>query len=94
MIKLAPGNVLLKPAQRRQLMSWLRRAAKMGERVGRFVLTLTLKRTGRMYEAQAHVNDRAGSFDVRERQTDVIAAIRNLVRSLTSQLHLQALARG
>jgi hypothetical protein len=66
----------------------------MGQRVGRFVLTLTLKRTGRMYEAQAHVHDKAGSFDCRERQTDVIAAIRNLVRALTNQLHLQALARA
>ena len=34
MIKLDLGNVLLKPSHRKQLMSWLRRSLRLGERLG------------------------------------------------------------
>ena len=50
MIKLEPGNVLLKPSQRKQLMTWLRRSLRLGERLGNFVLTITMQRSGRFYE--------------------------------------------
>ena len=44
MVKLIEGNVLLKPTQRRQLMGWLKRVQRLGERLGNFVLTITLQR--------------------------------------------------
>ena len=89
MIKLDAGNVLLKPSTRKQLMSWLRRAARLGQRLGDFVLTLTLHRAGRQYEVKALVHDSAGDFDCRVRQTDLRTAVRQLVARLTQLLHTQ-----
>ncbi|HLL88295.1 MAG TPA: hypothetical protein VK324_03235, partial [Tepidisphaeraceae bacterium] len=75
MIQLDPGYVLLKPSHRRQLATWLRRAVKLGERLGNFVLKLTLRRTGRGVEVRAAVHDRAGDFALRTRQGDARAAL-------------------
>ena len=93
MLRLIPGNVLLKPSHRRQLMSWLRRVIRMGERLGDFVLTITLHRTGRAYEVKARVHDSAGDFDVRCRQHDWRSALREVVRSLATRLHGQYIHR-
>ena len=46
MVKLQAANCLLKPSQRRQLQSWLKRAIHLGERVGDFILTITVRRVG------------------------------------------------
>jgi hypothetical protein len=93
MIKLDLGNVLLKPTHRKQLMTALRRSLRLGERLGNFVLSITLRRTGRIYEAQAAVRDSAGDFDCRSRQQDWRGAIRDLVKMLTHRLHDQCLRR-
>ena len=63
MVKLIEGNVLLKPTQRRQFMGWLKRVQRLGERLGNFVLTITLQRSGRHFEVNARVHDAAGDFD-------------------------------
>ena len=89
MIKLDSGNVLLKPSQRRQLMNWLRRSLKLGERLGKFVLEITMWRTGRQFELRASVKDGAGAFGCRARRTDWQGALRDLVRSLCRRLHGQ-----
>ncbi len=89
MIKLDAGNVLLKPSHRRQLMAWLRRAIRLGERLGNFVLTVSLRRSGKFFEAQAQVHDSAGDFHVRARQHDWRHAVRNLVRDLAMKLSKQ-----
>jgi hypothetical protein len=94
MIKLDAGNVLLKPSHRRQLMGWLRRAVRLGKRVGDFMLTLTIRRIGRLYEVRAVVHDAAGDFDCRSRKHDWRSALRDLVWALTSRLHAQQLARS
>ena len=94
MIQLNSGNVLLKPSHRKQLMSSLRRAAKMGERLGKFVLNLTLHRSGRAFEVTASVNDAYGKFDLRTRSTDWRTAIRNLIRMLATRLHEQLILRA
>jgi len=57
MIKLDSGNVLLKPSQRKQLMAWLRRSLKLGQRLGNFVLTITMWRSGRQFELRAEQVD-------------------------------------
>lgn len=92
MIKLIEGNVLLKPSQRRQLMSWLKRASRLGQRIGDFVLTITLQRCGNMYEVRGSVHDAAGDFDCRSRRTDWRTALRELARSLSTRLHDQCLS--
>jgi len=93
MIKLQAGNVLLKPSQRKQLMAWLRRALRIGSRMGEFVLVITMHRSGRQCEVRAQVHDAAGDFVCRSRQHDWRDAVRDLVRRLVNQLHAQQLRR-
>ncbi|HEX8913978.1 MAG TPA: hypothetical protein VF796_16635 [Humisphaera sp.] len=93
MIKLDLGNVLLKPSHRKQLMSWLRRSLRLGERLGNFVLNISLRRQGHHYEFHADVRDRAGQFNCRARAADWRGALRDLVKSLTLRLHDQCLGR-
>ena len=91
MIKLDAGNVLLKPSHRRQLMAWLRRALRMGSRLGEFVLIITMHRSGRQCEVRAEVHDAAGDFVCRSRQHEWRDAVRELVRTLVIRLHEQQL---
>ena len=92
MVKLHEGNVLLKPSQRRQLMSWLKRAMHLGKRIGDFLLTIKLKRQGRLYDVRATVHDAAGDFKLASRGADCRNAFRELCRKLAVRLHDQALA--
>ncbi len=94
MIKLEAGNVLLKPSHRKQVMAWLRRVVKLGQRMGNFVLTVTLHRSGKVVEAHAIVHDSAGDFGVKARETDWFYAMRDLVRALAARLNMQRLALG
>ncbi|MDB5296680.1 MAG: hypothetical protein JWO31_2663 [Phycisphaerales bacterium] len=94
MINFDYGNVLLKPSHRRQLMTWLRRCLRLGERVGNFVLNLSIRRAGRCYEVNAAVHDRAGAFACRARTHDWRGAFREVVRTLTLRLHDQCLRRS
>ena len=93
MVKLDAGNVLLKPSQRRQLMSWLKRAMHLGKRIGDFLLTIKLKRQGRLYDVRATVHDAAGDFKLASRGADCRNAFRELCRKLAVRLHDQALAQ-
>jgi hypothetical protein len=94
MVKLDAGNVLLKPSHRRQLMGWLRRAAKLGKRLGNFDLTIRLSKSGNQHEATAAVQDRAGKFTCRTRKRNWQDALRELVQQLVAMLHQQRLARA
>ena len=93
MIKLEPGNVLLKPSSRRQFMGWLKRVARLGQRLGNFDLKITLSRVGNQLQAVAACRDRAGEFKCRTRQRDIHYVMRELIRRITAQLHLQTLQR-
>ncbi len=90
-IHLDAGNVLLKPSHRRQLMTWLKRAIRLGAQVGDLVVTLTFQRIGRLYEVRATVHDSAGDFDCRRRDRDWRDALRDVILTLTSRLHSQRL---
>ena len=90
-IHLDAGNVLLKPSHRRQLMAWLKRAIRLGAKLGDLVVTLTLQRIGRWYEVRATVHDSAGDFDCRGRDRDWRDAMHDVVLTLTSRLHAQRL---
>ena len=94
MIQLHAGNVLLKPSHRRQLLAWLRRAAKMGDRVGQFVLTFSLHRVGRAIEVRAAVHDAAGDFACHTRSSDWRTAVRDCIRSISARIHQQLIARS
>ena len=93
MVKLDAGNVLLKPSQRRQLMSWLKRAMHLGKRLGDFFLTIKLRRQGRQYDVRATVHDSIGDFKLGARAADCRDAFRTLCRKLAVRLHDQCLAQ-
>jgi hypothetical protein len=93
MIKLDQGNVLLKPCQRRQFLSSLRRALRLGSRLGDFGVTISLRRDGRLFEMQADVHDSLGDFRCRCRQHDWRSALRDLTRSICNGLHAHAMGR-
>lgn len=93
MIQLNAGNVLLKPSQRRQIMTGLRRAMKLGQRLGHFVLNLTLSRSGRSYELRAQVSGRDG-FSCRVRRSDWRGAVREMTHMIVDRLHAQCLTRA
>ena len=92
MVKLEAANCQLKPSQRRQLLSWLKRAVNLGERVGDFLLRITIRRVGRSYEMRASVNDAAGTFGLRTRGQTWRDVCREMVRTLAVRLHAQRLA--
>lgn len=94
MLKLDSGNVLLKPSHRRQLLSWLRRALRLGQRIGGFMLEITMQRVGRAYEVRMLVQDSAGVLHCRSRRHDWRDAARDLIRRLTRWLHQQQLRNG
>ena len=68
MIKLDEGKLLLKPSQRRQIMAWLKRATRLGERLGQFVLSITMKRTGKIVLIIADVTTSKRAFAFGSRQ--------------------------
>lgn len=91
-IHLDVGNVLLKRSHRKQLMTWLKRAIRLGAKLGDLVVTLTLQRIGKLYEVRATVHDSAGDFDCRRRDRDWRDAMREVVMTLTAKIHTQRLA--
>ncbi len=94
MIQLDSGNVLLKPSHRKQLMTWLKRAARIGQRLGDFLLHITLKRIGRAYEVHVAVHDSAGDFSYRMKRHDWRDAVRDLSRMVCVRLQDHRLAMG
>ncbi len=92
MLTLDSGNVLLKPSQRKQVLSWLRRALRLGQRMHQFAVSLTMHRAGRFYEVRILAHDSAGTLTCRARRHDWQDAIRDLARQLTHWLHDQQLA--
>jgi len=89
MFKLDSGNVLLKPSHRRQVMAWLKRSQKLGSRLGDFILTISMNRTGRLTEVRADVHNSAGEFTCRVRRPDWQDAVREIVHMLSSRLSAQ-----
>ena len=93
MITLDSGNVLLTPSLRKQLMSRLRRAVRIGQRIGQFALTIALRRRGRHVTLVARCHDKRGDFEVRSKCTSLGDAFHDLARMISSRLHDQLLVR-
>lgn len=91
MFSLDSGNVLLKPSHRKQLMTWLRRTLRLGQRIGKFALQITMQRVGKSYEVRITAQDSAGTLECRTKRHDWRDAVRDLVRRLTFWLHEQQL---
>jgi len=93
MLRLNEGNVLLNRSHRKQLLTCLKRIQRLGQRLGDFLLTISLRRSGKAYEVKASVHDRAGDFDLRSRKGDWQSAVRELIWMLSARLHQQYLQR-
>ena len=94
MLQLDSGNVLLKPSHKRQLMSWLRRALRIGQKLGDLMISITMQRVGRHYEVQAKVRDKAGNFQCRSRRQEWRDALREIAMTLGTRLHDQRLSQS
>ena len=94
MIDLQVGNVLLKPSQRRRMITRLRRCQKLGDRLGGFRLRIAMWRKGRQYELRATVCDHAGDFGCRVRRADWGDAVHDLAQAVCYRLHHQCLRRA
>lgn len=91
MVELLEGNVLLKPAQKRRILSHLRRSSRIGEMIGDSRLAVSLTRSGRTIEAKAKVQNRKGSFECRAKDASWESAFLQLVRSVHDKVHAQRL---
>ena len=80
MLTLDSGNVLLKPSHRRQVMSWLRRTIRLGQRVGNFTLNIVMQRVGKNYEVRISAQDSIGSLMVRTKRHDWRDAMREFIQ--------------
>ena len=93
MITLDSGNVLLTPSLRRQLMSRLRRAMRIGQRIGNFALNISLHRRGKHVTLTAKCHDKRGDFEVRAKGTTLADAFHEMARTISTRLHDQLLVR-
>ncbi|MGA2584196.1 MAG: hypothetical protein ABSG31_13035 [Tepidisphaeraceae bacterium] len=80
---------MLKPSQRRQMNTWLKRAMRLGERIGDFAVRITMHRSGKAIHIEADVKNSRGAVAFRSRQNDWQDAVREIVRMLTAHLHDQ-----
>jgi hypothetical protein len=87
MISLTAANVSLKPSQKKQLLSRLRRAIRLGERLGQFVLRITVKGCGRHMEVVAKGRDKGGEFQFRARQLTLADCMKTIVRTIVQRVH-------
>jgi ribosome-associated translation inhibitor RaiA len=89
MVQILSGNVLLKPAQKRRILSHLKRTTKLGEHVGDFNLTVSLARSGKHVEARAKVADKKGAFEVHSRDAHWETAVDGVIKQVHSKVHAQ-----
>ncbi|HEX8339559.1 MAG TPA: hypothetical protein VF624_01490 [Tepidisphaeraceae bacterium] len=94
MITLDAGNVLLKGSHRKQLMSRLKRTLRLGDRIGQFVMKLSMRRVRGRIEMHATVHDRFGDFTCRTRSSTWTDAVHDIVRMVQAAVHGHGLRRA
>jgi hypothetical protein len=92
MVELLEGNVLLKPAQKRRVLSHLRRCSRLSDLIGDSRLGVSLNRVGSKFEARAKCQNRKGAVECKARDSSWETAVANLVRSLHDKVHAQRVA--
>jgi len=93
MIQLNEGNVLLKPSQRKQLLSWLRRSIKYTQRMTRCFMSISMNRCGKQVEVIATIWSGKSPTVFHAKSSDWRDATRHLIHRLSGYLHDQ-LIRG
>ena len=94
MISLTAANVSLKPSQKKQLLARLKRSVRLGERIGNFLLKISIRRTGRHVEVIADGRDNLGDFHCRTKQITLSDAIRLMVRMIAQRVHLHTVGHA
>lgn len=89
MVELLEGNVLLKPAQKRRVLSHLRRCSRLSDLIGDSRLAVSINRVGPKIEARATVHNRKGNVECKARDASWETAVANLIRSLHDKVHAQ-----
>lgn len=92
MVELLAGNVLLKPCQKRRVLSHLRRADRLSDRSGDSRLAVSLKRIGRHVEARVRCHNRRGDVECHAKDASWETAIARVVRAVHDKVHAQRLA--
>jgi len=85
------GNVPVKPAQRKQLLSGLRRSVSLGKSLRGFGLSIILHHIGRVFTIRAVVNDAHGKAECHVKETHWHSGMRQLLRSLHNLIHTRRL---
>ncbi len=93
MITIDAGNVLLKPTQKKQMLARLKRALRLGDRIGNFMIKISLRRTGKHVEVTATGQDRLGQFAFRNRGKTWMDALHAIVRDVFRTVHSHAIGR-
>ena len=91
MVELLAGNVLLKPAQKRRVLSHLRRADRLGDLIGDSRLAVSLRRHGKHVEARATSHNRLGDVTCHAKDASWETAVARIVRTLHEKIHAQRL---
>jgi hypothetical protein len=81
------GNVPMKPAQRKQLLSGLRRCVSLGKTLRGFGLSIVLHHIGKAFTIRAVVNDSRGQSEVHVKETHWHSGMRQLLRNLHTMIH-------
>lgn len=89
MVELLEGNVRLKPAQKRRVLSHLRRCSRLSDLIGDSRVAVSLTRKGNAVEACAKVHNRAGDVECRARDSRWETAIASMIRNLHDKVHAQ-----
>ena len=89
MVELLEGNVLLKPSQKRRVLSRLRRCSRLSDLVGDSRLAVSVTRVGSKFEARAKCHNRKGDVECKARDSSLDTAVANLIRSLHDKVHAQ-----
>ncbi|GIW75341.1 MAG: hypothetical protein KatS3mg104_0404 [Phycisphaerae bacterium] len=93
MLTLDSGNVLLKPAHKKQLLARLKRITRLGKRLGQFFLKITFHRSGKHVQITAQGYDRFGPFTLKSKATDWNHAFHLLIHEISCLIHQHSVHR-
>ena len=91
MVELLAGNVLLKPCQKRRVLSHLRRCDRLGDLIGDSRMAVRLRRVGSRVEARATCHTRLGDCECHAKDLSWETAVARVVRQLHGHVHAQRL---
>jgi ribosome-associated translation inhibitor RaiA len=87
MVELTSGNVLLKPAQKKRVLTHLKRCGQLADLIGDCRVKVELTRSGRYVEARGGIAWHGVQTTLRSRDTDWRTAVDRLIHAMHQTLH-------